>query len=140
MTEAVNQSFLNNKELARIHAMKKEAGLPDDAYRILLSGAAGVESAKDIATPVQYNRVITALSNVLMAQGKIPFGKSGKQMFRDAVIAKALRVLGVAWQTRLSGYLQKMGKPRLADCNDWELRRIMGFLSKTEKQEKKGWG
>jgi hypothetical protein len=130
--------MIGNKELARIHSMKKEAELTDEDYRLLLSGAAEVESAKDIATPDQYYRVITALSNLLMAQGKIPFGKSGKQTFRDAVTAKALRVLGVARQTRLSGYLRKMGKASLAGCNDWELRKITAFLSRIEKQEKTG--
>jgi len=133
--------MIGNKELARIHAMKKEGELTDEDYRILLSGAAGVDSSKDIETPDQYYRVITALSNLLMAKGKIPFGSSigeRKQPFRDAVKAKASMVLGPSYQIRLSGYLRKMGKADLAECNDWELRRIMGFLSRVEKQEKAG--
>ena len=134
---------IGNKELARIHAMKKEADLTDDDYRLLLSGAAGVDSSKNIETPDQYHRVITALSNLLMAKGKIPFGKpigERKQSFCDAVKAKARLVLENNYRTRLSGYLRKMGKVDLAECNDWELRRIMGFLSRIEKQEKVGRG
>ena len=129
--------MIGNKELARIHSMKRDAELSDEDYRLLLSGAAGVDSAKNIKTPDQYYRVITALSNLLMAQGKIPFGKPiPKQPFRDAVSAKARLVLGNDYQIRLSGYLRKMGKACLTECNDWELRKIMGFLSRIEKQEK----
>ena len=119
--------------------MKKEADITDDDYRVLLSGAAGVESSKDIETPDQYYRVITALSNLIMAKGKIPFGKSvEKQPFCNAVKAKANQVLGKDYQARLSGYLRKMGKADLVECNAWELRQIMGFLSRVGKQENVG--
>ncbi|MCL1812257.1 MAG: regulatory protein GemA [Treponema sp.] len=130
--------MIGNKELARIHAMKKEAELTDEDYRLLLSGAAGIDSAKDIASPDQYYKIITALSNLLMAKSKIPFGRSinKRQTFCDAVKVKASTVLGKDYQVRLSGYLRKMGKADLAKCNDWELRQVMGFLSRIEKQEK----
>lgn len=44
--------------LKLIHVAKKETGLDDDAYRALLAGAAGVDSAADIKTPVQYKAVM----------------------------------------------------------------------------------
>lgn len=43
-----------------LHIAKKECGLDDAAYRALLSGAAGVESAGDITTWKQYEAALTA--------------------------------------------------------------------------------
>jgi hypothetical protein len=114
---------IGNKELARIHTMKKEADITDEDYRVLLSGAAGVDSAKDIKSQAQYKRVIKALLNLRVAQGK-------NILFEKAVYAKAKCTLGSDWRTRLSGYLKRLNKTTLADCNDRELRQIMGFLSK----------
>jgi hypothetical protein len=115
--------------------MKKEAGIADEAYRALLSGAAGVDSAKNIKSQTQYNRVIKALSNLLVAQGKTPYGRflPQKHFFEKAVYAKAKRILGSNWQERLTGYLKRLNKTSLADCNEWELRQIMGFLSTVER-------
>ena len=47
-----------------LHVAKRECGLDDEAYRALLFGAAGVESAKDIKTWDQYDNAITAFSNL----------------------------------------------------------------------------
>ncbi|MDR0709465.1 MAG: hypothetical protein LBF77_05310 [Spirochaetaceae bacterium] len=127
--------MISQKELARIHAMKKEAAITDGDYRMLLSGAAGVDSSRDIKTQAQYSRVIKALSNLLAAQGKHPCGKflPQKAFFEKAVCVKAKRILGSNWYGRLTGYLKRLKKTTLADCNEWELRQIMGFLSRVEK-------
>ena len=129
--------MIGKKELARIHILKKEMGITDKDYRSVLSGAAGVEYAAEIETPDQYYRVITALSNLLTAQGKIPSVKctgGKKHLFRDAVKARAGRILGANYQVRLAGYLRKMGKADLNQCSDRELRRVMGFLSKVDRE------
>jgi hypothetical protein len=55
-------------------------------------------------------------------------------LFENAVRARAGRILKD--KTRLDGYLEKMGRSSLSDCSDWELRRIMGFLSKLEYRGK----
>jgi hypothetical protein len=123
--------MIGNRELARIHAMKKQAELTDEDYRTVLAGAAGVDSAKDIETPDQYYNVITALSNLLTARNS-PAG-GNRQTFRDAVKARAARILGENYQVRLSGYLRKMGQPDLNHCTDLELRRVMGFLSNIDR-------
>jgi hypothetical protein len=120
-----SKKAIDKKGLTRIHAMKKEANITDEDYRALLSGAAGVDSAKDIKSQAQYNRVIKALLNLRVAQGK-------NILFEKAVYLKAKRILGTTWRARLSGYLKRLNKTALADCNDWELRQIMGFLSKVE--------
>ena len=47
--------------LALIHAAKRQIELDDAAYRALLAGAAGVESAADLATDSQFASVMDAL-------------------------------------------------------------------------------
>jgi NAD-dependent DNA ligase len=47
-----------------LHVAKRECGLDDEAYRALLSGAAGVESAKEIKTWEQYNKALLAFKNL----------------------------------------------------------------------------
>jgi len=126
-------------ELARIHVLKKEAGLSDGEYRALLHGAAGVDSAAKIETPDQYYKVITALEKYLGSIGKPPTGRpapsSVKRTVYDVVRDRAKRLMGDGYHRRLTGYLRKMGKKELGDCSDRELRRVMGFLSILEKQE-----
>ena len=67
--------MLGKKELARIHVLKKEAGLDDEEYRALLHGAAGVSSAANIETPDQYYKVIIAIEKYLLSIGKLPTGR-----------------------------------------------------------------
>jgi hypothetical protein len=50
--------------LALIHLAKKDRGLDDDAYRALLSGAAGVDSASKIETEEQFEEVMRAFGNL----------------------------------------------------------------------------
>jgi hypothetical protein len=57
---------LSNRKakLSLIHLAKKGLGLPDDAYRALLGGAAGVNSAADIERECQFNAVMKAFENL----------------------------------------------------------------------------
>jgi hypothetical protein len=55
--------------LAIIHVAKKQLGLDDDAYRAILCGA-GVTSAKDIKTDLQFNTVMAAFTRL----GFLPSG------------------------------------------------------------------
>jgi hypothetical protein len=59
----------NKKWLAIIHLAKKQLGLDDEAYRAILSGA-GVLSAKDIETDLQFNTIMGAF----MRLGFLPSG------------------------------------------------------------------
>jgi hypothetical protein len=62
--------MMNQKSrLAIIHLAKKQLGLDDEAYRAILSGA-GVSSAKDIETELQFNTVMGAF----MRLGFLPSG------------------------------------------------------------------
>jgi len=59
----------NRKErLALIHLARKDRGLDDDAYRALLAGAAGVQSAADLETDTQFEEVMRAFSNLGFAR------------------------------------------------------------------------
>ncbi len=49
-----------SKKLAVIHIAKKQLALDDEAYRALLFGAAGVESAGHIKSEVQYRKIMEA--------------------------------------------------------------------------------
>ncbi|MDR1587280.1 MAG: regulatory protein GemA [Treponema sp.] len=57
---------ISNKKskMALIHVAKKSAGIDDDAYRSLLSGAAGVESAAGLEYEYQFNAVMKAFENL----------------------------------------------------------------------------
>jgi len=127
--------MLGKIELGRIHILKKQAALTDDKYRSLLFGAAGVDSAAKIETPDQYYKVISCLEKYLLSVGILPSRPVGS--FLDAVQKRAARILGTEYRKRLSGYLRKMGKTKLEDCNDRDLRRLMGFLSSIEKTGRK---
>jgi len=51
-------------KLSLIHIAKKDSGITDDAYRILLDGAAGVDSAAKIEYEHQFNAVMKAFENL----------------------------------------------------------------------------
>lgn len=52
--------MIANSTLAKIHIAKKQLGLDDDAYRAMLRGVAGVESAKQLSA-VAATRVLAHL-------------------------------------------------------------------------------
>ena len=53
-----------NVKLSLIHIAKKNSGIADDAYRILLEGAAGVDSAAKIEFEYQFKAVMEAFKNL----------------------------------------------------------------------------
>jgi hypothetical protein len=57
-------SVAQRKWIQVIHIAKKQCGLDDEAYRALLSGSAGVDSASGITTWKQYNDVLDAFKNL----------------------------------------------------------------------------
>jgi hypothetical protein len=58
-------NLLNKKsKLSLIHIAKKETGITDEAYRMLLEGAAGIESAADIRFEDQFNAVMKAFETL----------------------------------------------------------------------------
>lgn len=58
-------SLLNRKtKLSLIHIAKKESGITDEAYRMLLEGAAGIGSAAEIVYEDQFDAVMRAFENL----------------------------------------------------------------------------
>ena len=66
--------------LAIIHLAKKQLGLDEEAYRAILSGA-GVASAKDIATDLQFNTVMGAFLRL----GFLPSGHGRINKYKNTV-------------------------------------------------------
>ena len=66
MKPARNQQPITNKKakLSLIHIAKNSVGIDDAAYRALLSGAAGVNSAALITHEHQFNAVMMALKRL----------------------------------------------------------------------------
>ena len=129
-----------SKLLAMIHMQKKALHLDDEAYRAILAGETSHESCAD-CTMGELITVFNALNNVLLSRGKTPyrfFPSAYKTTLRDAVDARAKKILGVHASDRLQKFIQtKLQKPSLAACTDRELRRVMGFLSSVERNDNK---
>lgn len=68
MESAVRKTPLriSNKKikLSLIHIAKKETGITDEAYRILLEGAAEINSAAELEYEYQFNAVMKAFENL----------------------------------------------------------------------------
>ena len=73
-----------NKKLAIIHIARKQLGLDDDSYRAVLSGAAGIESAKDIKSEDQYRKILHTFK-------KLGF-RYNKKKIQDKQLAKCYAI------------------------------------------------
>jgi hypothetical protein len=64
-SKKVSAAILNRKEkLSLIHIAKKETGITNEAYRLLLEGAAGINSAAEIVYEDQFSAVMQAFANL----------------------------------------------------------------------------
>lgn len=135
MTAVINENT-RKKYLALIHIQKARAALTDEEYASFLLATAGVESASKIKTPEGFRRVISGLNKILIAKGLEPLERrrSKNDAFLNAIKTRANAVLGSRAEKRLSGFLNKMGKANLEDCNPHELRRVMGFITNIERK------
>ena len=132
LTEAKRKKYLS-----LIHLQKAKAHLDDETYVTILYSYAAVDSAAKITTIQQFEAVITALNKLLAAQGHSPLGDRNyiphSSAFLNAVKVRACRILGPMWEQLLIGSLKKIGKSRLEECSNSQLRRVMGFLSTIER-------
>ena len=53
-----------NQKLALIHTAKRDLGLDDECYRLLLQSCTGVDSAKDITTEKQFDDIMAAFKKL----------------------------------------------------------------------------
>lgn len=126
-----------DKLIQLIHIQKGKIGLTDDDYRVILESTTGESSCSKLNYS-QLFQVFNNLNNILKKQGKkaLIFKKNTDATLQEAVVNRAEKILGPACQTRLQGFLQKIGKNSIQDCNFQELRRVMGFLSTIERSQK----
>lgn len=124
------------KMIKLIHTQKTRAGIDDETYCCILMGAANVQSSLYIETLTQFNSVITALNNLLKAQGKPTLGGNSKPVSRNAypLIERAERILGLDAEKRLNGFILKLGKKSVNELSSWEIRKCHGFLTRIEQQ------
>lgn len=98
------------RRLAAVHCAKRDLGLDDEAYRALLAGAAGVESAAQLRTGRQWEAVMGALRRA----GWQGTGRLSGQMSVCYALWCELHRLGAVRDRRygaLQGYLRRrLGK------------------------------
>jgi len=131
MTEIQKQ-----KMIKLIHTQKTRSGIDDETYCVILMEAADVQSSLHMKTLKQFNAVITALNNLLVAQGKTPLGKTIQPVGQNIypLIKRAERVLGENANIRLGGFIRKFGKSSVNDLSPWEIRKCHGFLTSIEQR------
>jgi len=124
------------KMIKLIHTQKTRAGIDDEAYCCILMGAANVQSSRDLQTVPQFSAVITALNNLLIAQGKTPLGGSVQPVPRNIYLLekRAERIFGTDKDKRFGGFIRKLGKKSVNDLSPWEIRKCHGFLSRIEQR------
>jgi hypothetical protein len=82
---------ISNKKsrMALIHVAKKSAGITDEDYRSLLSGAAGIESAADLEYEHQFNAVMKAFENLgFKSAGKLKRTDTKSKRSREWISAR----------------------------------------------------
>ncbi|MDR0301523.1 MAG: hypothetical protein LBI04_04320 [Treponema sp.] len=133
MTEAQKK-----KMIKLIHTQKTRAEIDDETYCCILMGAANVQSSLQLQTITQFSAVITALNNLLTAQGKTPLHGPTQFVPRDVypLIKRAKRIFGDNAEIRLGGFIQKLGKNSANDLSPWEIRKCHAFLTRIEQQER----
>jgi len=70
-------------KLSLIHIAKKNSGIAEDAYRFLLEGAAGVDSAAKIEYEYQFNAVMKAFENMGFKSTARSGGKKPRPQWTD---------------------------------------------------------
>ena len=94
--------------ISLIHAQKNAAGLDDATYRLIISGASGKQSCTECCMK-ELKQIFTDLNSILEKQGKQTFRyypRWEQPTLKDAVTARAKKILGEDWQNRLDSDVQ----------------------------------
>lgn len=125
--------------ISKIHAQKNAAELDDATYRLIISGASGKQSCTECSMK-ELNQIFTDLNSILEKQGKQTFRyypRWEQPTLKDAVTARAKKILGEDWQNRLDSFSQtRFSKAKYILCTNAELRSIMAFLTNVERKER----
>lgn len=81
-----------------IHVAKSKTGLDEEAYRALLAGAAGVESATEITTKAQYDEVMRAFCNLGFTTGRRRAVEPQNQRPADMITARQEYYIRGLWE------------------------------------------
>lgn len=139
MKKNANQKSNRSRLISLIHAQKTSAGLDDVSYRIILAQKTGKESCSE-CTMQELKLIFESLNAVLQALGKktfVYYPRWEQPSLKDAVTARAKKLLGEDWEKRLDSFAQtKFSKAKYILCDKSELRRIMAFLSNIERKER----
>ena len=81
-----------------IHVAKSKLGLDEEAYRALLAGAAGVESATEITTKAQYDEVMRAFRNLGFTTGRRRAVEPQNQRPADMITARQEYYIRGLWE------------------------------------------
>jgi hypothetical protein len=139
MNKKQNQKSNRARLISLIHAQKNSAGLDDNTYRLIISGATGKQSCAE-CTMKELNTVFADLNSILARLGKSTYRfypRWETPSLCDAVSARARKILGDDWKTRLDNFARSRFKKNAYNkCDPNELRSIMAFLSKMERAAK----
>ncbi|WP_147613837.1 phage protein GemA/Gp16 family protein [Treponema pectinovorum] len=128
-----------NRLISLIHAQKKAAHLNDENYRTIVYGATGKQSCSE-CDMTELKTIFNDLNSILETQKQKPFRffPARQTTQKEAVVARAKRILGDGWESRVTQFIQtKVKKHSLSFCTQNELRQVMGFISTIERTENK---
>ena len=138
MKKISRQKTNRTRLISLIHAQKSASGLDDVTYRTIIYGASGKDSCTECSMQ-ELKAVFSDLNFVLKKQGKQTFffyPRWEQPSLKDAVTARAKKLLGEDWEKRLDSFAQtKFSKAKYILCDKSELRRIMAFLTKLEHKK-----
>ena len=126
--------------ISLIHAQKNSAGLDEETYRLIVSGATGKHSCSECSMK-ELKEIFSDLNSVLSKQGKECYSfypRWENPSMCDAVTARAKKLLGKDWKNRLDSFSQtRFSKAKYILCTNAELRSIMAFLTNLERKEQR---
>lgn len=116
----MNTTDERKRLIAKIHVAKNRTGLDDEAYRALLFGAAGVESAADIETMEGFDAVLDAFRHFGFREDRR--GLQGRPVWTDA------------WgcTDRQRAKIEAMWRSFARDRSDRALRHFIARVAKVE--------
>ncbi len=137
-TEATDQRTIRNKDLAKIHLFKKQAGLDDDSYRDMLEQLTGKRSASKLNARERV-QVISYLKTNLPKPTKSHYPGKPNNLNSKPQLQKIEALLSEAkypWSYAKAIAKRMYNKHGLEFCSSKELSGVINALIKDA--EKKG--
>lgn len=106
---ALDQNRYRKQMLAKVHIAKKELGLDEDTYRMILKELTGKDSCKHM----KYEELDTVLQAMYLLgfSGRKKLDWKALQFHKDGMIFHienlAKIIMGSRWRERLNGYIRK---------------------------------